>query len=65
MDSLNLVHSSAKTGENVGEAFTEMVKEILPDLSPPPIPPSEHLFIKKVKVHTGSTKDKKEKCVIS
>jgi hypothetical protein len=62
------VHSSAKTSEHVDEAFMDMVKEILPDLSPAPKPPSEQLFLERVKIMqtpAESNKDKKDKCIVS
>jgi hypothetical protein len=59
------VHCSAKTGENIREAFMDMVKEILPGLSPPPRPPSEHLFLERVKQIRAHHAKSKEKCIVS
>jgi hypothetical protein len=60
------LHSSAKTGENVSEAFLAMVKEILPNLVSPPIPPSQHLFLQRVKAQQQpKKKEKKDKCIVT
>jgi hypothetical protein len=61
------VHCSGKNGVNIEEAFLDLVKEILHP-SPPVRPPSEHLFLERVKAiraYAESKKDKKEKCIVS
>jgi hypothetical protein len=63
-----MVHCSAKTGENITKVFVDMVKEIIPGLSPPPTPPDVALFLKRfnpIQRRAEPNKGKKEKCIVS